>query len=89
MILSNKDKANIINKAAKDFGYKEDEFINKDDLGVYSFTYKTKKSKRVVIEEIPIDETGFNIKLIDSVIHKQNKINETLYYSLKYGQTKK
>lgn len=86
LMLSN--KANI-NKAAKDFGYKEDEFINKDDLGVYSFTYKTKKSKQVVIEEIPIDETGFNIELMDSVIHKQNQITETLYYSLKYGQSKK
>lgn len=89
LILSNKDKDNIINKAAKDFGYKEDEFINKDDLGVYSFTYKPKKSKQVVIEEIPIDETGFNVELIDSVIHKQNRITETLYYSLKYGQSKK
>ncbi len=85
LILSNKNKTNI-NKAAKDFGYKEDEFINKDDLGVYSFTYKTNNSKQVVVEEIPISETGFNIELMDSVIDRQNDITETLYYSLKYDE---
>ena len=87
VILSQKDNASVIN-VAKEYEYKEDEYIRIEDLSVYSFAYKNKRSKQIVVSEIPIDETGFEVKTMDEVIDKQNNISETLYYSLKYGEVK-
>ena len=87
VILSQKDNASV-NNVAKEYEYKEDEYIRIEDLSVYSFVYKNKRSKQIVVNEIPIDETGFEVKTMDEVIDKQNNISETLYYSLKYGEVK-
>lgn len=87
LILSQKENASI-NKVAKEYGYKDDEYIKKEDLNVYSFSYKNKRSKQIVVNEVPIDNTGFEIKAIDDVIDNQNNISETLYYSMKYGEGK-
>ena len=77
-----------INVITENKEYKEDEYIRIEDLSVYSFAYKNKRSKQIVVSEIPIDETGFEVKTMDEVIDKQNNISETLYYSLKYGEVK-
>ena len=87
VILSQKDNASI-NKVAKEYEYQDDEYINTEDLNVYSFAYKNKRSKQIVVNEIPIDKTGFEVKAMDEVIDKQNNISETLYYSLKYGDVR-
>lgn len=87
VILSQKDNTSVIN-VAKEYEYKEDEYIRIEDLSVYSFAYKNKRSKQIVVSEIPINETGFEVKTMDEVIDKQNNISETLYYSLKYGEVK-
>ena len=87
VILSQKDNVSVI-KVAKEYEYKEDEYIRIEDLSVYSFAYKNKRSKQIVVSEIPINETGFEVKTMDEVIDKQNNISETLYYSLKYGEIK-
>ena len=87
VILSQKDNASI-NKVAKEYEYQDDEYINTEDLNVYSFAYKNKRSKQIVVNEIPIDKTGFEVKAMDEVIDKLNNISETLYYSLKYGDVR-
>lgn len=85
LILSRKDKPSVM-KNAKEFGYKDDEFINQEDLGVYSFKFKNSNDTKITIEQVPVTETGFNIDAMDSVIDKQNDISELLYYSVKYDE---
>lgn len=81
MLSSNKEE---INKIREDFKYNKDEIILKDDIGVYYFNY-SKKAKKIIVEDLPITESGFEIPSIDAAIDAQNKIAEELYYSLKYG----
>ena len=88
LILSRKDKPSVM-KNAKEFGYKDNEFINQEDLGVYSFKFKNSNDSKITIEQVPVTETGFNIDAMDSVIDKQNDISERLYYSVKYGKKSK
>jgi hypothetical protein len=76
-------------KNAKAFDYKADEYINQEDLGVYSFKFKNSNDTKITIEQVPVTETGFNIDAMDSVIDKQNDISERLYYSVKYGKKSK
>ena len=85
LILSRKDKPSVM-KNAKEFDYKEDEYINQEDLGVYSFKFKNSNDTKITIEQVPVTETGFNIDAMDSVIDKQNDISELLYYSVKYDE---
>jgi predicted ATPase len=85
LILSRKDKPSVM-KNAKEFDYKADEYINQEDLGVYSFKFKNSNDSKITIEQVPVTETGFNIDAMDSVIDKQNDISERLYYSVKYDE---
>ncbi len=85
LILSRKDKTSVM-KNAKEFDYKADEYINQEDLGVYSFKFKNSNDSKITIEQVPVTETGFNIDAMDSVIDKQNDISERLYYSVKYDE---
>jgi predicted ATPase len=81
LILSRKDNTSVM-KNAEEFGYKDDEYINQEDLGVYAFKFDNK----VNIEQIPVTETGFNIEAMDLAIDKQSDISERLYYSVKYDK---
>lgn len=81
LILSRKDNTSVM-KNAEEFGYKNDEYINQEDLGVYAFKFDNK----VNIEQIPVTETGFNIEAMDLAIDKQSDISERLYYSVKYDK---
>ncbi len=85
IILSQKSNSSIVN-VAKEYKYKEDEYIKADDICVYSFDYKTKRSKQIVVEEVPVSDSGFDVKIMDDVINTQNNVAETLFYSLKYGE---
>jgi hypothetical protein len=85
LILSRKDKPSVM-KNAKEFDYKADEYINQEDLGVYSFKFKNSNDSKITIEQVPVTETGFNIDAMDLVIDKQNDISERLYYSVKYDE---
>lgn len=85
LILSRKDKPSVM-KNAEEFDYKADEYINQEDLGVYSFKFKNSNDTKITIEQVPVTETGFNIDAMDSVIDKQNDISERLYYSVKYDE---
>lgn len=85
IMLSSKKKEIDILKS--NFNYLEDEFINKEDLAVHYFNYPLKQrgNKQVVVENLIIDETGFEIPSVDFTIEQQNKISEELFYNLKYG----
>lgn len=79
IMLSNKEtKQNIKDK----YGLKENEYINKEDIAVKYFHFKTQKQADV--ENVEVTEYGFDIKSIDEVIEKQNDLNSDLYYSLKF-----
>lgn len=86
MVILSKQDNKSIQKMARKYGYKEDEYIQPDELNVYSFAYKTKRSRQVVVSEIPVEESGFDMKIMDEVIDRQNEISEELYYSLKHGK---
>lgn len=66
------------------FGYQDDEYINREDLAVHFFEYKSKKAKNVIVSDVKIDQFGFSIDSIDDIINRQNRTMEDLYYSLKY-----
>lgn len=85
VMVSHKDNLSI-QKIIHTLNYRDDEYIKKEDLGVYYFNYKTKKSRQVVVSNVTVDKYGFRIKSIDEVIDQQNRITEELYYSLKYGE---
>ena len=53
LILSRKDKPSVM-KNAEEFDYKEDEYINQEDLGVYSFKFKNSNDSKITINIIHI-----------------------------------
>lgn len=61
------------------WNYSKEEMLNPKDLAVYTFKYKTKRSKRVVIKPIEVSETGFSVKSIDRTIEFQNSVGEELF----------
>lgn len=73
-----------IKEKAQDLGYKQDEFINYNDVNVYMFNHSKSKG-RVVVTEVPVMDSGFEIKTIDDAISGLNNVSEELYYALKYG----
>lgn len=81
IMLSSKDKE--IEDIKKEYDFKDDEFINKDDINVHYFHYRLKTQADVDL--IPVSEFGFEIPSIDNEIEKQNKLTDDLYYSLKFG----
>lgn len=70
---------------ANQLGYKEDNKLNKDDVGAYLFNFKKSNSKNVTIESIPISDSGFNVQTIDDTIDKLNDNSEELFFQIKYG----
>ncbi|MEI6140018.1 MAG: hypothetical protein WCP85_12185, partial [Mariniphaga sp.] len=75
-------------EVAKKFNYQADEFLNKNDVGTYFFDYKRtakREANQVIVREIEIDESGFDVPSVDSTINTQNEIAQGLYYTLKYN----
>lgn len=87
LIMLSSNKAGV-SKLRETFGYSIDEAINLDDINVLYFNYpqKMKNNKQVTIENLKIDESGFEIPSVDKTIDEQNKISEELFYMLKYGE---
>ena len=86
LVMVSQRENSVVRRMLESMEYKDDEYIKKEELGVYYFSYKTKRSKQVTVSPVPIDRFGFRVKSIDEVIDKQNRITEDLYYSLKYGE---
>lgn len=75
-----------INELRSKYDYKPDEYINGADIGVYYFNYpnKMRGNKQIVVENLEISKSGFNVESVDDTIDKQNMISEELYYASKY-----
>lgn len=84
MLSSTKEE---VNKLREKFQYKQEEGIQKNDIGVYYFNYpqKGRNNKHIVVDCLDISETGFEIPSIDKTIDDQNNIAEELFYSLNYS----
>ena len=61
----------------KKYGYTDDELLFPDQIGVYVFEY----GKRVA-KSLKVTDAGFEIKSIDTVIHRQNESTQEIYFSL-------
>lgn len=73
-----------IKKRAKDFGYKDDEYILYNEVNAYLFNHKARG--KVNVKSIPVTEAGFEVETIDAAISGLNNISEELYYTMKYGE---
>lgn len=67
-----------------EYGYTTNQLLNKDDIAVYMFMPNEKG--QVIVESPEISEYGFAIPSIDDTIRKQNKVTNTFYDVLKYGE---
>jgi predicted ATPase len=65
----------------KEYGYKSDELLKKDDVGAYFFDYAGKS--KVNVKSLPITEEGFEVETINREIDKLNQRSQELYYYLK------
>ncbi|NDV68768.1 AAA family ATPase [Dysgonomonas sp. 25] len=77
-----------IEKHREEWGYKEDECIKPEDVGAYLFNFTEENPSHVVVENLSVDETGFEVKTIDEAICNLNSLSEDIYYALKYGEDK-
>lgn len=68
-------------------GYTKDEFINKEDIGAYYFNFPNKQrgNKQLIVEDMLITNSGFEIPSVDEAIDNQNNISEELFYALEYA----
>lgn len=84
MLSSTKPEIEVLKN---EFGYVADEYILKDDIAVHYFNYPRKQrgNKQVLVENLIIDDSGFEIPSVDITIDQQNKVAEELFYTLKYG----
>lgn len=67
--------------------YCDDIVINKDDINVYYFPFRTKR--HVDVQKISVSEYGFAIPSIDKTINEQNLVAENLFFDLKYNDNER
>jgi ABC-type multidrug transport system ATPase subunit len=84
MISSNNES---IKHIAERFNYKNDEYLNQNDVGAYMFNFKNNTSRQTEVKLIKIDETGFEVDTLDKTIDDLNHVSDKLYYTLKYGES--
>lgn len=67
------------------YKYRDDEFIDKQDINVHYFDYPKKKTgnKQVFVKQLEILSSGFEIPSVNNTIDEQNLIAEELFYALK------
>lgn len=85
IMIASEDKD--IQSIAKEQGYKEEEYLKKEEVGAYMFNYKNDKAKQVEVKVIKIDRFGFDVSTLDQTIEDLNKRSDELYYTLKYGKS--
>lgn len=85
LIMTSHDSPEIKDLAIH-LGYNLDEAIMPRTVGCYYFHFPKSNSRQVIVKEIPVDQTGFEIPSIDEAIEQQNKVAEELFYTLKYGK---
>ena len=84
LIMLSSEKVEI-QELKKTFDYKDDEYINPNEIEVHFFDYPKNKTnnKQVTIKKIEILSSGFEIPTVNETIENQNNIAEELFYALK------
>lgn len=85
LIMISNEKPGLQELALK-LGYNITESIKPDQVGCYYFHFPKPNSRQLIVKEITVDETGFEIPSIDNAIEQQNQFAEELFYTLKYGE---
>jgi|WetSurMetagenome_2_1015567.scaffolds.fasta_scaffold15436_4 hypothetical protein len=81
IMLSSKTEATA--KMIEQFGYKDYHKLNPSFVGAYLFNFNADNNTKVVVENLDIKESGFEVKTIDEAINKLNDVSEELFYALK------
>jgi hypothetical protein len=66
----------------KEFGYEDDEYLNPEDVGAYLFNFTKENPDRVIVENLPVAEDGFEVTTMDAAIASLNERSMNLYYKL-------
>lgn len=66
--------------------YRDVVSISHQDINAYFYHFKSTRSKKVVVDLLPIDVDGICVPSIDSVIEAQNQILDELSYKLHYPE---
>lgn len=64
--------------------YSQTELLDKKKVEVLFFSYNN-RNKKYDIKPVLLDDYGFNVPTIDNAINEQNKITDTLYEKLRFG----
>lgn len=83
LIMISSDKPEV-QSVANEYGYAKDEAINPNDVGVYYFHFPKASSKQVVVKELKVDESGFEVESIDKEIIAQNERAMSLNYAINF-----
>jgi predicted ATP-dependent endonuclease of OLD family len=71
-----KKRAKATQELMKKYGYTEAQALSKEQVGVYMF----RQGKDV--EEVIVEDTGFEIATIDETVDKLNETSQNIYYEL-------
>ncbi len=74
IMLDVKGNDKVVNKLIKKYGYKQDQILNPEKVGVYLFTDK--------VEALEVSATGFEIKSIDDEINALNESAQDIFFTL-------
>lgn len=82
VMLSSKEKK--IHSIRQNFAYKEDEYIDKNNIDFHYFAFpnKLRGNKQVEIKTLELSQFGFDVDSIDKSIDNQNMVSEELFYTL-------
>lgn len=80
LIIADSLKKNGLETAVVRNGYSSSDSIPREEVGVYVFNFGN--DGRVVSENIPVKDFGFDIQAIDDTINRQNEATEDLYNAL-------
>lgn len=74
IMLGTKDNEKTVNKLIKKYGYKKEQVLSPEKVGVYLFTDK--------VEALEVSATGFEVKSIDDEINALNESSQDIFFTL-------
>lgn len=74
IMLDVKGNDKVVNKLIKKYGYKQEQILNPEKVGVYLFTDK--------VEALEVNATGFEVKSIDDEINALNESAQDIFFTL-------
>jgi predicted ATPase len=83
LIMISSDKPEVI-KVAEELQYDLSDAIKPENVGCYYFHFPKASSKQVMVKEIVVDDSGFEIESIDKEINAQNDRAMSLSYAINY-----